>query len=349
MQSAIGYLFVRAAALIVFLGTLPEIVQAVAIDSNAVVADYRFESAMASSVPGAPALVNDGPGTNSFTTDTVDGQSGTVLQFPANNGVRLSPTTGVLSGSSYTIVLLFRFDTLSNYAKIIDYNNRSQEHGLYYQSGQLQYWPDSPISEGTVAAGVYAQVVLTRASTDSVKGYVDGVEKFSFEDPSGKALPDVNQSLHFFHDDLQGNLIEFSAGAVARIRLYNGALSASEVAALDRLPGQEPTVLRGDIAGTGDGKLSVLDIIVLTRIILGKDTAPAPGTDTFIRADANADETLDVSDVITVVRAILRLPAVKALADGPAPSVELGQGIRLFSGQNVVPILLNTAIPLAGL
>lgn len=349
MRSLRSHIRFMAATMIVLSGVFSDIGQAVAIDSPSVVADYRFENVLSSSVSGAPALDNDGPGTNSFTTDTVDGQSRTVLQFPGNNGVKLSPTTTVLSGSSYTIVLLFHYNTLPSYAKIIDFNNRGQEHGLYYQSGQLQYWPDSPISEGSVAAGVYAQVVLTRASTDSVKGYVDGVEKFSFEDADGKALPDVNQALHFFHDDLQGNLIEFSAGAVARIRLYNGALSGSEVEALDRLPGQEPTVLRGDIAGTGDGTLSVLDIIVLTRIILGKNTAPTLGTNDFIRADANADNTLDVSDVIETVRAILHLPPVKALAGGPAPSVELGQAIRLSSGQMVVPIVLDATTALAGL
>lgn len=341
-----GYYLTIATATIVLSGVFPGNVQAVLPPA---VADYRFENALSSSVPGAPALVNDGPGTNTFTTESVDGQSRTVLQFPANNGVKLSPTTGILSGSSYTIVLLFRYDTLPSYAKIVDYNNRGQEHGLYYQGGQLQYWPDSQISTGVVAAGVYAQVVLTRDSDDSVKGYVDGVEKFSFEDLTGKALPDFNQALHFFHDDLQGNLIEFSAGAVARIRLYNDALSASEVAALDRLPGQEPTVLRGDIAGIGDGKLSILDIIALTRILLGKETAPTQGTDTFIRADANADETLDIADVITIVRAILHLPPVKALADGTLPWVELGQAMRLPSGQLVVPILLGAATPLAGL
>ncbi len=50
------------------------------------VADYQFNNALSSSIPDVPELVNNGSsGTNTFITDTVDGQSRTVLQFPNGN------------------------------------------------------------------------------------------------------------------------------------------------------------------------------------------------------------------------------------------------------------------------
>ena len=73
------------------------------------------------------------------------------------------------------------------------------------------------------------QVVLTRDGSGQVVGYVNGRPQFAFLD-SGNDGVIVGDTLRFFKDD--GG--EESAGAVARIRLFDTALSAAEVAALDR-------------------------------------------------------------------------------------------------------------------
>ena len=54
-------------------------------------ADYRFQNKLSTSVGTAPALQKIGPGTNTFTTATVDGSSRTVLRFPEGNGLKLLP------------------------------------------------------------------------------------------------------------------------------------------------------------------------------------------------------------------------------------------------------------------
>ena len=310
------------------------------------VADYQFNNTLSSGVFDVPGLVNNGSsGTNTFITDTVDGQSRTVLQFPNGNGVNLSPTTGVLPDGSYSIVLLFRFDAITSYRKIIDFKNRSTDLGFYNLHGSLQFYNVTSFTTADIAPNTYVQIVLTRDSGGSTTGYVNGVQRFNFQDTANNALPNANTILHFFQDDFGG---ESSAGAVARIRIYDNALSSGEVSGLDRLPTIQ-TVLRGDVAGAGDGQISVLDIIALTRILLGKNATPSSGSDDYIRADANADNTLDIADIIELVRVILRLPAARPIAGETAPVLALGQTLRHSSGQVALPIVLTSDTPLAGL
>jgi hypothetical protein len=80
-------------------------------------------------------------------------------------------------------------------------------------------------------------VVLTRDAAKTVKGYVNGVQKIEFVDSGDAAVIDANNRLIFFKDDTT----EGAPGKVARIRLYDCVLSASEVAALDRSPAPTPT------------------------------------------------------------------------------------------------------------
>jgi hypothetical protein len=63
-------------------------------------------------------------------------------------------------------------------------------------------------------------------------GYGDGVQQVALNDGGGTGTVSVDKVLRF----LKAGPAEQSAGAVARIRLFNRALSAGEVARLDRLP-----------------------------------------------------------------------------------------------------------------
>jgi CSLREA domain-containing protein len=84
-----------------------------------------------------------------------------------------------------------------------------------------------------------------------VVGYVDGIQQFSFSDTSGDAVIDANNALRFFRDNQSGS--EHSAGSVARIRLYDTALTAVEIGEQDRT---EPTVFT--VNSTADGPDNVL-------------------------------------------------------------------------------------------
>jgi Concanavalin A-like lectin/glucanases superfamily len=87
-----------------------------------------------------------------------------------------------------------------------------------------------------ITANKYVQVVLTRDASGVVTGYVDGAQQFQLGD-SGKGVISSANLLRFFQDNLDGGSPgEASAGSVARIRVYNYALTFNEVQGLDRLP-----------------------------------------------------------------------------------------------------------------
>jgi len=194
-------------------------------------ADYQFQNTRASSIGNPPAVVD--LGTNSFTSATVDGTSTTVLTFIQNDGLSLSPTTGVIANDAYSIVMLFSFAQTSGYRRVANFKNGTGDYGLYVLDGHLYFYPSGYGTPVSISNNTYVQVVLTRDATGLVTGYVNGTQQFQFSDTSaGVAIINGNNTLRFFRDD--GS--EASAGSVARIRIYNGVLNATQVAALGRLP-----------------------------------------------------------------------------------------------------------------
>lgn len=191
-------------------------------------ADYRFENDRDSSVSGAPTLTD--LGTNSFTTATVDGVSKTVLSFSQNNGLSLSSTSGLVTNTSYSVVMLFSFQQTSGWRRVLDVRNATADAGLYI-NGALNFYPHAS-GPTSIAANSYVQVVLTRDPIGTVTGYVNGTQQFQFTDSNSYALISSANTIRFFRDD--GS--EASPGSVARIRVYDGVLTSSQVAALDRLP-----------------------------------------------------------------------------------------------------------------
>lgn len=192
--------------------------------------DYRFQNSRASST-GQPPDVTD-LGTNGFASATVDGNSTTVLTFSQNNGLSLAPTTGVVANDAYTLVVLFSLAQTNSYRRVADFKNGTSDHGLYVLDGRLYFYPAAYGSAVSISDNTYVQVVLTRDASGVVTGYVNGTQQFQFTDTGAIAIIDGGNTLRFFRDD--GS--EASAGSVARFRIYNGALTATQVAALDRLP-----------------------------------------------------------------------------------------------------------------
>src|SRR5438093_979897 len=81
-------------------------------------ADYQFQGTLASSVAPAPSLAH--LGTNTFQIDSVSGVTRSVLRFPEGNGLALASAGSVVPSDTYTIVVLFRFDTVGSWRRIID-------------------------------------------------------------------------------------------------------------------------------------------------------------------------------------------------------------------------------------
>lgn len=192
-------------------------------------ADYQFQLNLNSSVGTPPPLQNIGAG-NTYVSEAVDACSQLVLQFPLHNGVRLQPTTGVIPTNIYTIVMLFRLDDTNSFRRLIDFKAGTTSYGLYAYYGQLYFYPFVVGPTPRIAAGSYAQVVLTRDGTNLV-GYVNGAQQFSYVDTGGDGILSSANDLRFFKDYTGVNE---SSGAVARIRLYAAAMPPAQVALLDR-------------------------------------------------------------------------------------------------------------------
>jgi Concanavalin A-like lectin/glucanases superfamily len=204
----------------------PEPAQAVPATATA---DYYFQGSLESSLGAAPDLVEVEQGSGVF---TVDGRTGvTVLRFAGGRGLALAPTARVIRSSEYTIEVLFRFDLLDGYRKVIDFKNGSADDGLYLRDGCLTFFPNEEDALTQIGSDTYVQIVLTRDAADRVVGYVDGVRQLAFHDRGGLAEVGGSDGLRFFVDDVT-TTEEWSSGAVSQIRLFDEALTANEVALL---------------------------------------------------------------------------------------------------------------------
>ena len=113
-----------------------------AVGAQTLKADYQFQNNLNSSVSGAPAMVNvTGQGT--FQADTVDGYARQTFRFPAGSGLSVN-TTGLISNSAYTAVILFRFDNVAGRRRIFDAKQAaSNSCGLYIADSRLEVEPSS--------------------------------------------------------------------------------------------------------------------------------------------------------------------------------------------------------------
>ena len=218
--------------------TAASLVTASAAGAATLKADYQFQDTRASSVAGAPSLVDVGTGGNAFATETVGSCAARVLTFPQGNGLGGS-LAGLLTGANYSVVMLVRLNAVDSYRKLIDYKGGTDEQGLYVHDGALNWWNAEygGDHEGPAALvpGSYAEIAfvvdIPVVGPFTVAGYVNGVgQPLANVFPSG-SFPTVTGDPRFFIDDVGGSNEE-TGGAVSRIRFYDGALSPSEVEAI---------------------------------------------------------------------------------------------------------------------
>jgi hypothetical protein len=195
-------------------------------------ANYQLQGSRTSQLAGAPDLADAGPG-NRFATETVDGVPRQVLSFPRGGGVSLL-TAGLVDPTTHSIVMLFRLDEVFGYRRLLDFSDGASDNGLYnldgravlYVGGNIAASPD-PVFEDS-----YVQVALTSKAT--VAGsqwtavYVNGTPVAAAETTRGFDLG--SGVLRFFKDNVSGpGQGEESAGALACVLVYDGALTADEV------------------------------------------------------------------------------------------------------------------------
>jgi hypothetical protein len=212
-------------------------------------ADYRFQVSFDSSVAGGRHLDPLPVSSTVFASQQVLGRTVPAHLFAQGDGLDLAAASAVIPPRQYSIVVLMLFDAVDGYRRIIDFSNQSDDTGLYVVSGLLDMYDyDAPPSEvATIAPDTYVQVVLTRSRSGRLKGYVNGVRQFSYDDAVSKlGVITADDHLTFFRDT---NAAEMSGGSVARIRLYNGPLTDSQVAHLSTVaPAQSVATSRSSVA-----------------------------------------------------------------------------------------------------
>ncbi len=209
------------------------IVEFSAVTSARLKADYQLQNSLASAKAGAPNLNN--VGSNTFGSTSVDGNPRTVLNFSPNNGLTLAPTVGIMPSDTYTIAVLFSFKNTSSWRKILDFKNGTIDRGLFVLDGKLVLYNETSSSIGaSITPDTFVHVVLTRDADKRVVGYVNGVMQFQFTDVRDVATISDQNTLRFFNNIPGAG--DTAAGSVARVRIYDNAISADEVAFLDRLP-----------------------------------------------------------------------------------------------------------------
>ena len=196
------------------------------------IGDYQLQGTRASSGTG-PALTDIGAG-NVFVSDNVMGATRQVLAFPAGNGLQMSPA-GLGDGSgTYSEVVTFKFGTVTpDYYRILDSTNGTRDSGLYIHEGKLDFYDqnsgtDFESSSALLSPDTYATVAMVSGFPYDVIAYFNGARVAQFIQGYGP----IADTLRFFKDDSS----EESGGAVSCIRVFGGALSDAEVAAIGASP-----------------------------------------------------------------------------------------------------------------
>src|SRR5262249_46022967 len=139
-------------------------------------------------------------------------------------------TSSLVAANDYSVALLFRLADVSGYRRLIEFGDGASDDGLYVHDGRIDFRAggDHEASSATIAAGEYSEVVLVNSPTADVV-YVDGQRQVTI--PSAGDL--TSGALRVFKDNTVGpGTGEESAGAAARVRVYDGAMSEQEVLAL---------------------------------------------------------------------------------------------------------------------
>ena len=187
--------------------------------------DYPLASDFADAL-GGPPLVGHG---GSFATGA--------YEFDVNQGLSVA---SVMPATVYTIDFHFQIATVDGYRKVIDFKALGSDAGLYVEDSMLQFvvipvtgcpGSDCYTSSARVTSDTAVEVTLARDTSGTISAYLDRALQFSFADVGSVGTFDgVDAVINLFIDDTSTSG-EASAGVVNKIRIYNEALSAADVAA----------------------------------------------------------------------------------------------------------------------
>jgi len=155
--------------------------------------------------------------------------------FGVNKGLSLSGTGAF---DSYSIDIHFYFDSVSasfnGYQRILDFENRTSDSGLYSGSGSLQLFATTGSGDPHAGSGVHDftngtmdDLLVTRNASGLFSAFVNGHFAFSVMDTDGATrFSGQDNIIYFFKDDFQ-TLLNFppeaGSGFVHRIQVTTPA------------------------------------------------------------------------------------------------------------------------------
>jgi hypothetical protein len=210
------------------------------------VAAYTFDNTLAAVEPGIAGLSAVDPlGTSGYQTSTVFGTTQTTYHFDGSaspvtdqGGLTLD-TTGLISSNDYSVEMVVELSSNSGWRRLLDSLDRQSDAGLYIDpNNNLDSFPTGG-SGSPFAANTFFDIFVTVDPSNTVTGYFSGVQQFS---ETSSSLDIATNTLGFFLDNIvssgQG---EWSSGNVALIKVFDTALTASQVAAETADPFQGTT------------------------------------------------------------------------------------------------------------
>jgi hypothetical protein len=184
-------------------------------------------------------------------------------------------TTALIDPSNYSVVMVFRLAEIAGFRRLLDVSGGDHDSGLYDFGGQVVLYPDiATIGDPVLGAGTYFQVALTSESTgagsERSNVYVNGRKLAETRQP----LSLTSDGLRLFKDNEQGGGNgEESAGALACLLVYDGALTSDEIArqaaGVDLCPATRPPspgFRAGTYVGTTSQGLPITIIVGRTSV-----------------------------------------------------------------------------------
>lgn len=206
---------------------------------------YSFDLDLTDAL-GGPALVADGGALS-------EGR----YVFGANQGLRL--TDALANTGTYSIVMTLELDSLAGmFNKLIDFENRTTDFGVYVTEGALQLYPGFAGAD-TVVANTDFHLALTRdGSTGVTNLYLNGVLQRRYTGFAASVAVVPDNILVFFEDDFETFAHEAVGGSVDHIAIYHTTLSAQEVAELAAGRNTPPSVaVHSDLVSVPEGQAAV--------------------------------------------------------------------------------------------
>ena len=148
--------------------------------------------------------------------------------FDGNQGLTLRD--GLVNVDIYSIEVAMRVDSsFGFFIKLLDFLDQTADDGLYLAGTEFVLYPITSQSTRDVLPGEDFVFVLTQEDDGTTRGYVDGELQFTVEGGTASAPDNV---LNILLDDLITEEVETAAGSIDYVRVYDGALTDAQIAAL---------------------------------------------------------------------------------------------------------------------